>query len=300
MSSNLGCSPIVQYTNLTINGNTISNVAGNFSDCCQYCQQKSNCVAYSWYNGTCILKSSAQPLYKAVGYLTAVLSPNSNNTYSLQTSYNGSTFFNNFTFISYTDPSGGDVNYTTQAQAQSLGLVQVLAGGQVYIGVDNTTIVPLNATRGRAAVRIQSKPIYNSGLFIFNLAHMPEGLGTWPAFWSYANPWPYNGEIDILEAIYTMPNNQISLHTSQNCTMPSNPGYINGAWGTKTTDCFTNYTAGISGCSIEAPNGTFGSAFNQAGGGVFAMEWDRFNFIRIWNFVQPNIPSDIASRISEI
>jgi beta-glucanase (GH16 family) len=29
---------------------------------------------------------------------------------------------------------------------------------------------------------------------------LPEGYGMWPAFWSYGNPWPTHGEIDILEA----------------------------------------------------------------------------------------------------
>jgi beta-glucanase (GH16 family) len=29
---------------------------------------------------------------------------------------------------------------------------------------------------------------------------LPSGYGMWPAFWSYGDPWPTNGEIDILEA----------------------------------------------------------------------------------------------------
>lgn len=28
----------------------------------------------------------------------------------------------------------------------------------------------------------------------------PAGYGMWPAFWSYGDPWPTEGEIDILEA----------------------------------------------------------------------------------------------------
>ena len=49
------------------------------------------------------------------------------------------------------------------------------------------------------------------------------------------------------------------------------------------------------GCGVSAATGTFNTAFNQAGGGVFAMEWVRSKFIRVWNFVQPNIPSNIIS-----
>ena len=48
------------------------------------------------------------------------------------------------------------------------------------------------------------------------------------------------------------------------------------------------------GCGIQAQNNTFNTGFNQAGGGVFALEWDREKFIRVWNFVRPNIPDDIA------
>lgn len=29
---------------------------------------------------------------------------------------------------------------------------------------------------------------------------LPEGYGMWPAFWTYGDPWPTQGEIDILEA----------------------------------------------------------------------------------------------------
>lgn len=30
---------------------------------------------------------------------------------------------------------------------------------------------------------------------------LPEAYGMWPAFWSYGNPWPTQGEIDIMEGI---------------------------------------------------------------------------------------------------
>jgi beta-glucanase (GH16 family) len=29
---------------------------------------------------------------------------------------------------------------------------------------------------------------------------LPTGYGMWPAFWSYTEPWPVHGEIDIMEA----------------------------------------------------------------------------------------------------
>ena len=50
---------------------------------------------------------------------------------------------------------------------------------------------------------------------------LPEGKGTWPAFWMMpsnvdwnTNPWPYCGEIDIMEEVGADPNQvSSSLHT---------------------------------------------------------------------------------------
>src|SRR4051794_10221085 len=94
----LGCTPTATYTGVTIKGNDLPAVSGNFSSCCQSCTTTTGCVAYSWKNGTCYLKKDTQPLYKSSLYSTGVLTPTSNKTYSLQKSYNGSTFFNNFNF----------------------------------------------------------------------------------------------------------------------------------------------------------------------------------------------------------
>jgi hypothetical protein len=44
-----------------------------------------------------------------------------------------------------------------------------------------------------------------------------------------------------------------------------------------------------------ATKGTFNTDFNHAGGGVYAMQWEREKFIKTWIFVQPNIPTDIVS-----
>ena len=55
--------------------------------------------------------------------------------------------------------------------------------------------------------RIESKTTFGpSGVsgeteyrFMANIK-MPPGFGMWPAFWSYGDPWPTMGEIDIIEA----------------------------------------------------------------------------------------------------
>lgn len=65
---------------------------------------------------------------------------------------------------------------------------------------DAETIVPPTA-RGRDSIRITSNTVYEDAVVILDVAHIPFGCGTWPAFWSLSakGPWPLGGEIDIIE-----------------------------------------------------------------------------------------------------
>ena len=63
------------------------------------------------------------------------------------------------------------------------------------------TIKTFNYTSGR----IESKTIFSSSssspkVRMIARIKLPAGYGMWPAFWSYGDPWPTQGEIDILEA----------------------------------------------------------------------------------------------------
>ena len=53
--------------------------------------------------------------------------------------------------------------------------------------------------------RIETKTHFSSGnttpkVRMIARIKLPTGYGMWPAFWSYGDPWPTQGEIDILEA----------------------------------------------------------------------------------------------------
>ena len=51
--------------------------------------------------------------------------------------------------------------------------------------------------------RIESKDTFSPDEFpirIYARLKLPAGYGLWPAFWTYNDPWPTQGEIDILEA----------------------------------------------------------------------------------------------------
>lgn len=72
------------------------------------------------------------------------------------------------------------MNYVNQQQAQSQGLYKVI-GNQVYIGVDNTSVLNPSGT-GRNSVRLMSNTAYNQGLVIGDFAHIPgTECGSWPA-----------------------------------------------------------------------------------------------------------------------
>jgi hypothetical protein len=89
--------------------------------------------------------------------------------YGLVDNYDSGNFFNSFNFYTGSDPTHGFVNYQSQSAASSQGLIKV-NNGQVYMGVDYTTINPTGS--GRASVRVSSNKAYTHGLFIADIAHM--------------------------------------------------------------------------------------------------------------------------------
>jgi len=63
------------------------------------------------------------------------------------------------------------------------------------------------------------------------MAHikMPSGNGMWPAFWSYGDPWPTKGEIDIIEARGNLPmefSSNIFYGTQPNMPLTNNDNTV--------------------------------------------------------------------------
>jgi hypothetical protein len=101
--------------------------------------------------------------------------------YSINTTAHGATFFDAFTFIAR-DPGSGYANYTLQGLVIEKGMIWNTTNGTNYIGVDNTTVLDSDNDVGRAAIRLESKMVYQSGLFIADFVHVAGGVcGTWPA-----------------------------------------------------------------------------------------------------------------------
>ena len=97
--------------------------------------------------------------------------------------------------------------YRPQNLVLSNGNLQIVAKKETVTGTTqpgSTTTKRFNYTSGR----IESKSLYSAGtgtnqypmIRMVARIKLPAGYGMWPAFWSYGDPWPTQGEIDILEA----------------------------------------------------------------------------------------------------
>ena len=214
--------------------------------------------------------------------------PPTGGSYTLVNSYTAANFFSQVTFFTNGDPTNGFVEYLTQEQAQSEGLINT-NNNQIYMGVDYTTV---NPSAGRGSVRVTSNQAWTHGLFIADIAHMPGGIcGTWPAFWLLGPNWPYNGEIDIIEGVHQSTTDSITLHTAAGCSVNiagSNSGSV-----LDYTNC--NTANANDGCGVSTTNTQgYGVGFNSIGGGVYATQWTS-SAIEVWFFPRNAIPADITS-----
>ncbi|KAK7692453.1 hypothetical protein QCA50_004078 [Cerrena zonata] len=210
----------------------------------------------------------------------------------LKDTYVGQDFFNRWQWETFDDPTHGRVNYVDQEVAKQNNL-SYASDTKFIMRADSTAIVPGDA-RGRDSVRILSNDAYDESVTILDLAHMPEGCSTWPAFWtlSQRGPWPNGGEIDIIEGVNLNQANLASLHTSPSCSMPQ---YRDQNGFTISTDCDAQVNFN-QGCGVKfAKPSSYGDAFNAQGGGWFVMVRTRQDGVRIWFWSRndPNVPSEI-------
>ncbi|CCO37457.1 putative glycosidase C21B10.07 [Rhizoctonia solani AG-1 IB] len=187
-------------------------------------------------------------------------------------------------FISTT----GAVDYQNLDGSSAAGLHEINSDGNAIMRVETTQQVSGN----RKSVRLHSHTTYNGGLVILDAVHMPYGCGTWPAFWSNGPNWPNGGEIDIVEGVNDYQTNQASLHTKAGCTIPQE--YGSSGVLAASLNCAADET-GNQGCGqLNSKPNNYGKAFNDNGGGVYAMKWDRSG-ISIYFFPRDEIPSDIKN-----
>ena len=68
--------------------------------------------------------------------------------------YSGQKFYDGFTFFEAADPTNGFVSYVDQATAYAEGLAGLYSNGQVFMRVENNTIMPTAPTPAGARTTI--------------------------------------------------------------------------------------------------------------------------------------------------
>ncbi|KAF2502976.1 hyaluronidase, partial [Lophium mytilinum] len=217
--------------------------------------------------------------------------------YTVKKTWDASNFFDEFNFYSDVDPTHGFVNYVNKHTALNAGLAKI-TNGKVRIGADSNSVLDPNAKRGRKSVRLESKAQFDHGLLIGDFDHLPgSACGIWPSFWvidldsDVSEGKPYS-EIDIIEGVALQDYNEISLYTSQHCTLAVNNKHELGT--SPSLDCVQNADETLPGCGLNSPPGTFGDSFNVHNGGVWALQVEAHG-IRVFFFPHGNVPSDIAA-----
>ncbi|GAV99788.1 glycoside hydrolase family 16 protein [Lentinula edodes] len=188
-------------------------------------------------------------------------------SYTQSDSHTGIGFLKSFSYQAIPDPTHGRVNYVDAYTAANENLTYA-SGDHFVLRTDYWTVLDPNGP-GRDSVRIQSNKQYTTSVMVFNIRHMPQGCGTWPAVWTVGEDWPNNGEIDVLEGVNDQGPNQATLHTSAGCTMPD-WRYEKG--NALLDDCNTLLNSN-SGCGVKfVDTRSYGPIFNDHGGGWFASE----------------------------
>ncbi|KAF8911769.1 laminarinase [Mucidula mucida] len=196
--------------------------------------------------------------------------------YALTDSYVGSGFLSGFSHEAIGDPTNGRVNYVDAATSAAQNLTYA-SSNSFIMRADHTSVLSASGP-GRNSVRLKSNKAFTNGVAIFNIRHMPQGCGTWPAVWTFGDPWPTQGEIDILEGVNDQTFNQATLHTSAGCTMPASRSQTGVALQ---NDCNVAVNSNA-GCGVQIQNtASYGPPFNANGGGWYAMERTS-TYIKIW------------------
>ncbi|KAF9528180.1 glycoside hydrolase family 16 protein [Crepidotus variabilis] len=218
-------------------------------------------------------------------------------SYGLTDFIEGQSFYDAFEWETLDDPTHGKVNYV-DAETSYYNNLTYASQDTFILRADYKSVVPPQS-RGRDSVRIVSKSTFMEHVAVFDVRHMPEGCGTWPAIWEvHGDNWPEGGEVDILEGVNDSGPNAATLHTTPGCSMPGNAGQT--GYFTQ-FDC--NYEVnGNTGCSARSDNpNSYGPNFNRAGGGWYVLErTETFMKIWFWERYNPSVPASVRDYSEDI
>ncbi|TFK26582.1 2 beta-glucanase [Coprinopsis marcescibilis] len=187
--------------------------------------------------------------------------------YGITETHIGDGFLQAFSFEAIRDPTHGRVNYVNEYTAHQEGLLNTTADSLI-LRADSWTELRSDGP-GRNSFRLKSNRKYQTSVMVFDIRHMPQGCGTWPAVWTVGDDWPNQGELDILEGVNDQSPNQVTIHTNQGCVMPPNRNQT----GTSSGDNCDVYATNNAGCGVKLnDNRSYGPTFNENGGGWIAVE----------------------------
>ncbi|KIM37388.1 glycoside hydrolase family 16 protein [Hebeloma cylindrosporum] len=197
--------------------------------------------------------------------------------YLLTSNIVGPAFYSAFTWEAIADPTHGRVNYVDEFTSIKRNLTYA-SFDTFILQADHKTVLDADGP-GRDSVRIISRKAYTQHIAVFDVRHMPEGCGTWPAIWeTKGQNWPSGGEVDIMEGVNNQSPNAATLHTTEGCTMPASR-LQTGTAGQLDCNYLVNYNTG---CTVKFPTTqSYGPDFNANGGGWFVMERS-LDAISVW------------------
>lgn len=247
-----------------------------------------------------------QGLRTNIGWLVflryATVALDSGGYYEKQHAYVGPSFFEMFSFLEHKDEHGGYVRFLDGHSAREAGLVQA-STDRVFIGVDTSSGAAVTPV---GSVRVSSKDVFSSGIFVLSLDHVPTGCGCWPSLWMSGGQQGY--KLDIVEAVHTSTRVTTTLHTATRCDQSSIQGNrdFSGKWAKGSSKPLANDCNDAApgqwkyqGCEQIGPQGSMGLPFNLGGGGTFVMEWEPTEgHISTWFFRNGTLPPDLADRKS--
>ncbi|ORY83497.1 concanavalin A-like lectin/glucanase domain-containing protein [Leucosporidium creatinivorum] len=192
--------------------------------------------------------------------------------------------------------NGGIADYGSLQTSRRRGLLAVSATtGWTMLKTSTGAATPEG---NRESIRMSSKKRYSGGLFVFDVTHMPTGCGVWPALWMVApDNWPTGGEIDIIEGVHATTQNLMSTHTTSVCIQQTT-GFT-GTFSYTANPALANTCDVVptnnQGCGVRSPSTkSFGASFNQAQGGVYALQWDTTG-LRTYFWPRSAVPADITA-----
>ncbi|KAL3426437.1 Endo-1,3(4)-beta-glucanase-like protein 1 [Phlyctema vagabunda] len=212
--------------------------------------------------------------------------PGSQLQYSLVHEYSGSSFLDNFDFVT-THPFPFPLpSYLSRQECEELDIAFTSStDASTILSIDQTNNVDVDGP-GRGSIRIESRDSFTLGLVVSDIMDMPGGIcGVWAGHKSFGT-----GTINIVEGVNTQSNNLMSLHTADTCTIDQSPSSSSGTLSSPNCDSTPE------GCSVlDASALSYGTEFNDNGGGIYATEWTA-SLVRIWFFARGTAtPADLST-----